>query len=152
MSTLEGIQRLVKEIATLSNGLPPSVPNGTKDDKIWRIMNGQEGETAFETFNKRFDAMFAEELRSPDGRLLHIRRGKLGMGLICSYLLKTNWTADFTLDLVEIKLLRLTAELTILRYVYEIYSSTYTDRDAEDRIQISPLAPDQHAMWNSPQN
>jgi hypothetical protein len=115
MSSIAVIKGLIKDITSLSNSLPLSIPKGTKDGKIWSVMHATEGETAHETFNKRFDALFAEDCRNSDGRLLHIRQGKFGLGLICSYLAKINWAADFPLDLVEIKLLRLITELRYLQ-------------------------------------
>jgi hypothetical protein len=120
--TVAAIKTLVKEITTLSNSLPPFIQQGTKDDKIWSVMNTDQGKTAHETFNRRFDAMFGEDCRDPAGRLQHIRRGKLGMGLVCSYLSKCNWVDGFPLDLVEIKLQRLIAELTHLQYVAKLPS------------------------------
>lgn len=117
MPTVSSIKTLVREIATLSNGLPLSVQQGTKDDKIWLVMNTDQCETEYETFNKRFDAMFGEDCRDSAGRLQYVRKGKLGMGLICAYLSKRNWADGFPLDLVEIKLQRLAAELKYLKYV-----------------------------------
>ncbi|KAG6883266.1 hypothetical protein C0992_009256, partial [Termitomyces sp. T32_za158] len=58
--------------------------------------------------------MFGEDCRDSCGRLEHVRRGKLGLGLICSYLSKINWADGFPLDLVEVKLERLIAELKYL--------------------------------------
>jgi hypothetical protein len=55
-STIAAIKLLVKEIATLSNSLSDSVPKGTKDDKIWSVMDSEERENAHETFNRRFNA------------------------------------------------------------------------------------------------
>lgn len=86
MPTISEIQLLVKNVAALSNSLPRSVPNGTTKDKIWAVMHTQDGETMFETFNKRLDALFGEDCRDSNGRLYHIRQGKNGMGLICAYL------------------------------------------------------------------
>jgi hypothetical protein len=111
MSTIATIQALIKQITTLSASLPKSVPNGTQKDKIWVVMQGSEGESVFETFNKRFDALFAEDCRDSNGRLHHIRQGKKGMGEICEYLMRIDWSANIPLDLVEIKLSRLSAEL-----------------------------------------
>jgi hypothetical protein len=108
---------LVKEIGTLSNSLADSVPKGSKNDKIWSVMNTEERDTPHETFNRRFDALFAEDCRNSNGRLHHVRQGKLGMGLIVSYLSKINWALGFPLDLVELKLQRLIAELKHLQYV-----------------------------------
>ena len=95
--------------------MPPSVQTGTKDDKIYLVMNSAEGEDAFETFNRRFDVMFGEDCRDPAGRLQHIRRGKLGMGVVCSYLSNIDCVKGFPLDLVEIKLQRLMTELDFLQ-------------------------------------
>jgi hypothetical protein len=83
-------------------------------------MNNAEGDTPHETFNRRFDAIFAEDCRDSDGRLHYVRQGKLGMGLV-SYLSKINWTTGFPLDLVELKLQRLVTELKILQYVPDFY-------------------------------
>jgi hypothetical protein len=116
MSTIQGIQHLVKTITALSNSLPKSVPNGNTKDKIWIVMHSPEGETTFETFNKRFDALFGEDCCDSDGRLHFICQGKNGMGLVCAYLNKLDWTADVPLDLIEIKLQRLSTELIHLRY------------------------------------
>ena len=69
MATLEEIQLLVKNIATLSSSLPPSFPKASSKDKIWTVMHSPECETPFETFNTRFDALFAEDCRNLEGRL-----------------------------------------------------------------------------------
>jgi hypothetical protein len=116
MTTLATIKLLVKEIGVLSHSLSDAVPKGTKGDKIWSVMNTEECDTPHETFNRRFDAMFAEDCRDSDGRLHHVRQGKLGMGLVVPYLSKINW-ASFPLDLVELKLRRLITELKHLQYV-----------------------------------
>ena len=57
------IKLLVKEISTLSTSLSESVPKGSKDDRIWAVMKTEELDTPHETFNRRFDAMFAEDCR-----------------------------------------------------------------------------------------
>jgi hypothetical protein len=116
MPTVADISSLVADISILAHALPPSVPNGSKDDKIWSVMNTDDCETAHETFNKRFDAMFGEDCRDLHGRLHHVRRGKLGLGLVCLYLSKLDWS-EFPLDLVEIKLRRLLVELKHLQCV-----------------------------------
>jgi hypothetical protein len=110
MSTISEIKALVKFIATLSNGLPQSIPLGTKEDRIWKVMHTEECETAHKTFNRHFDAMFREDCRDTAGRLQHMRKGKLGLGGVCAYLSKIDWD-DFPLNIVEIKLQRLIAEL-----------------------------------------
>lgn len=59
--------------------------------------------------------LFGEDCRDSDGRLHFIRQGKNGIGLVCAYLNTLDWTADVPLDLVEIKLQRLSTELIHLR-------------------------------------
>ena len=114
MPPITVIKALVKEIAAASNHLPSSIQQGSKNDKIWKVLNVEAGETAHETFNKRFDALFAEDCHDSAGHLHYIRRGKLGMGLVCSYLSWVNWDDGFPLDLVEIKLRRVADELKAL--------------------------------------
>jgi hypothetical protein len=128
MSTISEIKALIKSLTALSSNLPQSVQNGTKEDKIWRVMNMEEGETAHETFNRRFDAMFGEDSRDAAGRLQYVRKGKLGLGCVCSYLSKIDW-ADFPLDIVEIKLQRLIAELKHLQYVFTHFQLFYLMAD-----------------------
>ncbi|KAG6859396.1 hypothetical protein C0995_010812, partial [Termitomyces sp. Mi166 len=111
MPTIAVIQSLVKTITALASDLPLSVKPGTKADKIWIVMNLGKGKTPYKTFNRRFDAMFGEDCRDCNGCLEHVRRGKLGLGLVCSYLSKVNWAVNFPLDLVEIKLQRVISEL-----------------------------------------
>ena len=108
---------LVKDITTLSNALPQSIQQGMKDDKIWHVMNAGECDMGHETFNCRFDALFGEDCQDTSGRLLHIRRGKLGLGLVTSYLSKINWAHGFPLDIVKIKLQRLLTELKQLQHM-----------------------------------
>jgi hypothetical protein len=124
MSTIAAIRLAVKEIGALSTSLADSVPKGSKDDKLWLVMNSAEGETPHETFNRRFDALFAEDCRDSSGRLHHVRQGKLGMGLVVTYLSKLNW-ANFPLDLVDLKLQRLITELKLLQYVLTISLAFY---------------------------
>ena len=116
MPTIATIKLLIKEIGTLSNSLSDCVPKGSKDDKIWSVMNTEECDSPHETFNRRFDAMFAEDCRDSNGRLHYLRQGKLGLNLVVTYLSKVNWTG-LPLDLVEIKLQRLITELKFLQYV-----------------------------------
>ena len=118
MATTKEIQLLVKTISTLSSSLPPSVPKATTKDKIWCVMHAVECQDGFETFNKRFDALFGEDCRDSEGRLEHIRAGKSGMGLISAYLKKIDWSQGYPLDLVKIKLDRLSTELRFIVYVY----------------------------------
>ena len=111
MSTPGTIKQLVKEISAFSSSLSDAVPKGSKDDKIWSVMNMEEGDDPHETFNRQFDALFGEDCHDSGGHLHYVHQGKLGMGLIISYLSKINWTKDFPLDIVEIKLQCLVDEL-----------------------------------------
>ncbi|KAH0588737.1 hypothetical protein H2248_004542 [Termitomyces sp. 'cryptogamus'] len=104
MPTIAAIQSLVKTLTALSSDLPLSIKQGSKSDKIWVVMNTGEGKTLHEIFNRYFDAMFGDDCHDSNGCLEHVRRGKLGLGLVCSYLSKIDWTTNFSLDLVEIKL------------------------------------------------
>ena len=61
MPTVAEVKALVKVITTHLNGLPQSIPPGMKEDKIWMAMHTEEGETAHETFNRHFDAVFGED-------------------------------------------------------------------------------------------
>ena len=110
MLTVAEINSLVTDNCTHANGLPSSVPNDSTEDKIWAVMNSDDGKTPHETFNKRFNAMFGEDCRDLHGCLHHVCHGKLEMGLVCSYLTNLDWT-DLPLDLAEIKLQHLLVEL-----------------------------------------
>jgi len=153
MPTIAGIKLLTKDIATLSNGLPQSIPQGTKADKIWNVMKVDERDTAFETFNMRFDAMFGEDCRDSGGRLHHISRGRFGIGCVCSYLAKVDWSNGFPLDLVEIKLQRL---LTELRHIWCVAGLdllyTMADIPLVDRKQTLLAKPDHPATSRRPQS
>ncbi|KAI9458015.1 hypothetical protein F5148DRAFT_1287514 [Russula earlei] len=105
MSTPKTVKQLVKDISALSSTLLDAVPRGSKDDNIWSVMNTNEGDSLLhEMFNCQFDALFGEDCHDPGGHLHHICQGKLGMGIIISYLSKINWANDFSLDVVELKL------------------------------------------------
>ena len=124
MSTIAAIRLVVKEISALSTSLTDSVPKGSKDDKLWLVMNSAEGETPHETFNRRFDAIFVEDCCDSSGHLHHVRQGKLSMGVVVTYLSKLNW-ANFPLDLVDLKLQHLITKLKHLQYVLTISLAFY---------------------------
>jgi len=73
-------------------------------------MKTKEYDTPHKTFTQQFDTLFAEDCCDSNGHLHYICQGKLGMGLIVSYLSKIDWTS-FPLDLVELKLQCLIMEL-----------------------------------------
>jgi hypothetical protein len=122
---LEHAKSLIANIISLTKGLSTSIPPATKDDKISEVMSGSEGESAWQTFNKRFDALFAEDCRDQHGRLHHIRRGKLGMDKVCQYLAQLDLMA-MPQDLVSLKLNRLNNEIVYLMYVSVTYKELIT--------------------------
>ena len=110
---LEYIQTLITNIITLSKGLPQSIPVATKEDKIYTVMSSPEGEDEWQTFNRRFDAMFGEDCRDKEGRLHHIRRGLHGMAKVSAYLEKLD-VVSMPLELMALKLVRLNKEIVHL--------------------------------------
>lgn len=48
---------------------------GSKDDKIWSVMNTKEGDTLHETFNCQFDALFGEDCYNSGGYLHYVHQG-----------------------------------------------------------------------------
>ena len=52
MLTVAEINSLVADICTRANNLPSSVLLGSTEDKIWAVMNSDDGEMPHETFNK----------------------------------------------------------------------------------------------------
>ncbi|KAG6907260.1 hypothetical protein DXG01_009634 [Tephrocybe rancida] len=118
MVLLDDICALVTNISTLSVTLPASVPLGTKEDKMYRVLNLEEGETPYATFNRRFDLLFKEDkdCRDEAGRLRYLRRGPFGVVKLCAYYLSSvDWTdADLPLELVKLKLNRVNDELVYL--------------------------------------
>jgi hypothetical protein len=115
MTSISTIKGLVKDISLLCTTLSDAIPKATKTDKIWSVMNTEESDVSFETFNQRFDALFGDDCRDSNGRLHHVLQGKFGMGVVVFYLAKINWTIDFPLDLVELKLQCLIRELKQLQ-------------------------------------
>ncbi len=72
MPSSAAIKQLVKEITALSLSLSDAVLKASKDDKIWSVMNTEEGETPHETFNCHFDALFGEDCHDSRGHLHHL--------------------------------------------------------------------------------
>jgi hypothetical protein len=110
MSSIRDILSSVSQIRTLYTELPPTIPQGSSRCKITQVLDGPEYESPWQTFNKRFDALFAEDCRDEAGRLHHIRRGEHGMDKVNNYLASIDFTV-LPLDLVAIKLDRLKVEL-----------------------------------------
>lgn len=101
---------LIQGIIALAHKLPDTIPDATKEDVICTAMK-TTGDTDWETFNRRFDAVFGDDCRDADGRLKYLRRGRLGLTAVCSYLQRVPDQKGMPLDLVNIKLERLLDEL-----------------------------------------
>ena len=110
MSSIHDIQATVSQIQTLCTELLSTIPQGSNRSKITQVLDGPEYESPWQTFNKRFNALFAEDCRDEAGRLHHICRGKYGMDKMNNYLASIDFTA-LLLDLVTFKLDQLKAEL-----------------------------------------
>ncbi|TFY61097.1 hypothetical protein EVJ58_g4726 [Rhodofomes roseus] len=114
----EDLVQLVNTISTLIKRLPPTIPEGTREDKIFKVMTGPipKGEPHHETFNRRFDALFGEDCRDHNGRLQHIRRGRAGMMLVTTYLTRIIDKDDVKKQaaIVAMKLERIKSELEYL--------------------------------------
>jgi hypothetical protein len=103
----------------LAKQLPASVPIATKDGRIMEVFSSipiSENPTEhWETFNRRMDALFGDELRNSDGRLLHVERGAFGIDLILEYFDDAVSKGTLNWDLAAIKVDRLVTEFQILR-------------------------------------
>jgi hypothetical protein len=109
----EDIKTSISHITNLCKEILISIPIGNNRSKIHLVMTGNEGEDTWQTFNKRFDGLFAEDCRDGQGQLHHICRGEFGMDMVVQYLS----TLDINLlplDLVAKNLDWLEAELEII--------------------------------------
>ena len=112
-STLE---QLAQDITRLSKRLPTSIPEATKDDRIYATMTKVKGDLPWETFNRRFDILFGEDCRNKEGRLFYICRGRHGMNIVTAYLSRVVNEDHLkgSYDIAAIKLERLRDELWVL--------------------------------------
>ena len=115
-SPQEMMQGVLNHIYTLSQHLPLSVPLAVQADSIYTVMISPEGESWWQTINKRFDVLFGEDCHNANGRLLHIHHGPLRMDLVCSYLREIDITW-MPIDIMSLKVLRLYEELKYLTWV-----------------------------------
>ena len=63
----EDIKTSISHITNLSKDIPISIPIGNKKSMIHLVMTSNEGEDSLETFNKQFDALFAENCHDVPG-------------------------------------------------------------------------------------
>jgi hypothetical protein len=78
----EDVKSSISCITDLCKEILINVPIGNRRSKIYLVMTGDEGEDSWHTFNKQFDALFAEDCRDGQDRLHHICRGEFGMDLV----------------------------------------------------------------------
>lgn len=111
-SAKEHTRDLITQIDSLISALPETIPEATKDDIIYTAMKAN-GDTPFETFNRRMDAIIGEDLRDEQGRLRYLRRGRHGLKAVCAYLerIMDSDQPGMQYALMDIKLERLIAEL-----------------------------------------
>ncbi|KAL1657695.1 hypothetical protein GGF50DRAFT_121580 [Schizophyllum commune] len=110
----EDVVQLSTDIKALAKQLPSSVPIASKDGMIYRILRDSHGESAWATFNKRFDALYGEECRDADGKLKNIERGKYGLDGVCKYLDIAVQQGSMPYDLMSIKLERLKLAMQVI--------------------------------------
>ncbi|KAH9912013.1 uncharacterized protein B0H18DRAFT_1127717 [Fomitopsis serialis] len=155
----DNLERIVQEIVELSKKIPNSVAEATKDDRIYDVMTNIDGESAWATFNRRFDILFGEDCRDENGRLHHVRRGRHGMNKVTSYLTRIivneNSLKGFYAP-AAVKLNRLKAELEILcsnslGLPQEIPASNQLPaaRAVPERQQFGRLARQESNGWRS---
>lgn len=142
--TIEQIESVVGQIEKLGKSLPASIPEGNKNDKIYNIMSTANGSTLWETFNRRFDVLFGEDCRGPDGRLLHVRRGRLGIQKVSAYLSRVGHEDAMKpfYDIMMIKLERLQQELDVLWYDSNFRARSMSTNTcfpvAQNRVKLYP--------------
>lgn len=118
--TRDNVKKLISTIHTLNDSLPQdAVPLGTKQDFLWKTFTQVAGESNWQTFNRRFDLVFGEDCRNEEGRLLHLRRGPLGLDLVLKYLESAHMAEGMLFDLMAVKLERLINELKYIVYVLD---------------------------------
>ena len=57
---VEDIKFSISHITILCKEIPINIPNNSKRSKIQSVMSGKEEEDTWPTFDKYFDALFAE--------------------------------------------------------------------------------------------
>ncbi len=105
----------LKILKQLTKALPTTVFLANPSDRIPEVFKSIPEEndvsTHWETFNRRMDALFGHELRDPEsGRLIHVRRGALGVDAVLGYLQRVTDAGNLNWDLAAIKVDRLIVE------------------------------------------
>ncbi|TRM56516.1 hypothetical protein BD626DRAFT_541286 [Schizophyllum amplum] len=107
-------QDIAQDIKSLVKRLPSSIPSAEKSGKIYKIITGPQKESAWMTFNSRFDVLFGEDCRDAEGNLLNIERGRFGMDAVSNYVARTVVAQGMLHVPMMIKLERLKTALQLL--------------------------------------
>jgi hypothetical protein len=111
---------LIDQIESLCRSLPKSIPNGTKDDRIYYVLNKVQGldtgaAAKSSTFICRMDLLFGSDTRDDDGRLTNFRRGPWGISYVLQYFRRIDWQSDgISLSAATLKLTQVLEEMQIL--------------------------------------
>jgi hypothetical protein len=126
-----------------------SIEQGTKEDKIWSMMNAGERDTADETFIHWFDGMFGEDCQDPNGCLLHIHRGKLGMGSLPHICPKSTGQMGLHWILSRLSYNVLSKSSDTFRMLPTLFYINYilTDTFLVDPKQVQSSKCGHHARW-----
>ena len=108
------IKDLVRTIRNYTKALPLAIPEATVEDRIHAAATLElSDEGPWYQFNRIFDTFAGVDCLDNDGRNKYIRRGAMGMDAICAYLNSLSYN-ELPLDLVELKLSKLSAQLCLL--------------------------------------
>jgi len=116
---MEHVAKTIAEMEKLAKHLPDTVPMGTNQDRIYRLVTSINEGSPWETFNRITDLLFKEDTdcRDENGRFRYLTRGKFGIGKFVSYLKNVAWKHDSMLNaypLVKLRLDRVNDELKVL--------------------------------------
>lgn len=111
---------LVDKLKKLVQRLPKSIPLATEKHRIHEVFTNipipSDPSSSYECFNKRMDALYAEDLRQ-DGKLPNVYRGPYGLDLVAEYFEKCVDVGALPWDIAAIKVQRIVDELTKILYV-----------------------------------
>ncbi|EIW82967.1 hypothetical protein CONPUDRAFT_71621 [Coniophora puteana RWD-64-598 SS2] len=82
-------QTVVESICELAKKLPDSIEIAEKTDRIYTVMKNLRGKNNWHTFNRRFDALFAQDILDKHGHFPDMRRGRHGIEYVASYIQNT---------------------------------------------------------------
>ena len=91
--SIKEISSLVDSISQLGKQLPKSVPEGTRQDKLYTALKSINEGNIWETFNRCFDILL-EDCHDEHCRLHHICHGHDGIGAESQYLAHIVWILE----------------------------------------------------------